>query len=429
MKLISSKEVGKNRWELEIEIEPEAFNKEVDKVYNRQKKNIVIPGFRKGKAPRNFIEKFYGEKVFFEDAINAIYPYAIDDAAKEANIKLVDDHIDFDVVKIGKKEGLVFKVKVTVMPEVTVDEYKGIEVKKEEVKSVEEKDIEEEIERVRNKNSRLITCDNDTEAKMGDNVRIDFEGYVDGEQFEGGTANDISLEIGSKQFIPGFEEQIIGHKVGDEFDIVVTFPKDYHVEKLVSKEATFKTKLNSIQRKELPEVDDDFVKDVSEFDTLQEYKEDLKKKLEERYKLEAANKFENAMMDSFINLVHADIPDALIKHKIKDLIKDFEYRLQLQNISLKDYIKYTGTTQEKIEEQFRPQAEQHVKLGLGLGKVAELENVSVTDEEIEEEYKHIAQHYRLKPEQVKNFVLKDDVVSDIKKRKVVEIIKKHCIEK
>lgn len=428
MKLRSSNKIETNRWELEIEIEPDVFSKEVDKVYNRQKNKITIPGFRKGKAPRAFIEKFYGEQVFYEDAINALYPDAMEAAAKEAGIEIVDDKIDFEMVKMSKEEGVIFKVKVTVMPEVSVENYKGIEVKKIESTEVTDKDIEDEIEKVRKKSARLVGCE-DGAAEMGDVTNIDFEGSVDGEKFEGGTADDVTLELGSGQFIPGFEEQIAGHKIGDEFEVKVTFPEDYHVPLLAGKEAIFKTKLNKIQKKELPEVNDEFVKDISEFDTLADYKADLKKKIEHHKKHAAEAAAENEMTEKFIELVKAEIPDALIKNKTKELVRDFEYRLQPQGITLKDYIKYTGMTEEKLQEQFKPQAEKHVKLELGLRKVAELEKVEVSDDEVEAEYKKIAEGYKLKPEQVKNFIRKDDVLADIKKRKVLEIIRNARVEK
>lgn len=277
MELKSSNKVDVNRWELEIAISPEQFEKEVEKVYNKQKGKISVPGFRKGKAPRAFIEKYYGSGVFYQDALNAIYPYAIDEAAKEAKIELVDDHIDFDIVKMSKEDGLIFKVKVTVMPEISVENYKGIEVKKAESVKVTEEDILNELKKIQDKNARLVTVD-EGKAEMGDVVNIDFIGSVDGTKFEGGSAEGISLTLGSKQFIEGFEEQVVGHEIGDEFEIKATFPKNYHVVDLAGKEAIFKTKLNKIQKKELPQIDDEFIRDISEFDTLDEYKVDLEKK-------------------------------------------------------------------------------------------------------------------------------------------------------
>lgn len=429
MELKSSKKVNVNRWELEISISAEDFSKEVDKVYNREKSKISVPGFRKGKAPRKFIEKYYGEQVFYEDAVNALYPYALEDAAKEAGIELVDDKIDFEVVHMNKEEGLDFKVKVTVMPEVSVENYKGIEVKKVGAVKVTKEDIDKEIEKLQERNARLITIEDDAPAEMGDIVNIDFEGFVDGEAFDGGAAEDMNLELGKKQFIEGFEEQVAGHKIGDEFDINVTFPENYHAVNLANKEAVFKIKLNKIQKKELPKADDDFVKDVSEFDTLKEFKDDLKKKLSESKKKHLEADSENEMIEKFIELVKADIPDALVKNKIKELLREFEYKLQAQGIGIKDYVKYTGMTEADLENTFRPQALNHVKLDLGLRKVAELENIEVSDEKIEKEYEKIAEQYKMKVEQIKKFVMSDDIKRDIVKSEALEIIRKNKVEK
>lgn len=429
MELKSSKKVDVNRWELEISISAEDFSKEVDKVYNREKSKISAPGFRKGKAPRKFIEKYYGEQVFYEDAVNALYPYALENAAKEAGIELVDDKIDFEVVHMNKEEGLDFKVKVTVMPEVSVENYKGIEVKKIGAVKVTKEDIDKEIEKLQERNARLITIEDDTPAEMGDIVNIDFEGFVDGEAFDGGAAEDMNLELGKKQFIEGFEEQVAGHKIGDKFDIKVTFPENYHAVNLANKEAVFKIKLNKIQKKELPKADDDFVKDVSEFDTLKEFKDDLKKKLSESKKKHLEADSENEMIEKFIELVKADIPDALVKNKIKELLREFEYKLQAQGIGIKDYVKYTGTTEADLENTFRPQALNHVKLDLGLRKVAELENIEVSDEKIEKEYEKIAEQYKMKVEQIKKFIMSDDIKRDIVKSEALEIIRKNKVEK
>ena len=429
MELKSSKKVDVNRWELEISISAEDFSKEVDKVYNREKSKISVPGFRKGKAPRKFIEKYYGEQIFYEDAVNALYPYALEDAAKEAGIELVDDKIDFEVVHMNKEEGLDFKVKVTVMPEVSVENYKGIEVKKVGAVKVTKEDIDKEIEKLQERNARLITIEDDAPAEMGDIVNIDFEGFVDGEAFDGGAAEDMNLELGKKQFIEGFEEQVAGHKIGDEFDINVTFPENYHAVNLANKEAVFKIKLNKIQKKELPKADDDFVKDVSEFDTLKEFKDDLKKKLSESKKKHLEADSENEMIEKFIELVKADIPDALVKNKIKELLREFEYKLQAQGIGIKDYVKYTGMTEADLENTFRPQALNHVKLDLGLRKVAELENIEVSDEKIEKEYEKIAEQYKMKVEQIKKFVMSDDIKRDIVKSEALEIIRKNKVEK
>lgn len=428
MKLVSSKKVDVNRYELEVEVSAEEFAKEVDKAYLKQKSKITIPGFRKGKAPRKFIEKFYGEQVFFEDAINAVYGPSVEAAAKEAGIELVDDKVDFEVVKLSKEEGLVYKVKVTVMPEVEVEGYKGIEVEKKAAPKILTKDVDERIKAIQEQNARLVTSE-DGKAEKGDVVDIDFEGYVDSEKFDGGTAQGVELEIGKGQFIAGFEDQIIGHKVGEEFEINVTFPETYHVASLASKPAVFKTKLNKIQKKDLPVVDDEFVKDVSEFENLEEFKKDIKKKLSDEAKAKNERETETEVMDKFLELIKAEIPEALVKNKAFELVREFEYRLKSQGIALKDYMAYTGLTVEKMVENFMPEAEKTVKVGLGLKKVAELEKISVSDEEIEKEYEAIAKAYSLKPEQAKRLVPAEGLKKDMISRKTVEFICKNAAKK
>ncbi len=429
MELRSSNKIDVNRWELEIAVPPEEFSKEVDKIYNRQRNKITVPGFRQGKAPRSFIEKYYGEQIFYEDAVNALYPYALDDAAKEAKIELVDDHIDFEIVKLSRDDGLIFKVKVTVMPEVTVENYKGIEVKKRKAEEITEKDINDELKMLQERNARLVTSE-DGAAEMGDTVNIDFEGSIDSELFEGGSAEGITLELGKKQFIEGFEGQVVGHKVGDEFEIKVKFPEDYHAPNLANKDAIFKTKLNKIQKKELPKIDDEFVKDISEFDTLEDFKADLKNKLSESKKNKAEIEAENELIEKFIELVKADIPDALVKRETKELIRDFEDRqLRSQGISLKDYTKYTGISEEKLEENFRSRALGYVKLNLGLKKVGQLENIEVSEEDIEKGYKKAAEKYRMTAEQIKKIIPKETLTKDVTEEKALEIIKNSKVEK
>lgn len=428
MKLVSSKKVDVNRYELEVEVSAEEFAKEIDKAYLKQKSKITIPGFRKGKAPRKFIEKFYGEQVFFEDAVNAVYGPSVEAAAKEAGIELVDDKVDFEVVKLSKEEGLVYKVKVTVMPEVEVEGYKGIEVEKKAAPKILAKDVDERIKAIQEQNARLVTSEDGT-AEKGDVVDIDFEGYVDSEKFDGGTAQGVELEIGKGQFIAGFEDQIIGHKVGEEFEINVTFPETYHVASLANKPAVFKTKLNKIQKKDLPVVDDEFVKDVSEFENLEDFKKDIKKKLSDEAKAKNERETETEVMDKFLELIKAEIPEALVKNKAFELVREFEYRLKSQGIAFKDYMAYTGLTVEKMVENFMPEAEKTVKVDLGLKKVAELEKISVSDEEIEKEYEAIAKAYSLKPEQAKRLVPAEGLKKDMISRKTVEFICKNAAKK
>ena len=427
MNLKSSKKVDVNRYELEVEISAEDFNKELSSIYQRNIKKIVVPGFRKGKAPKAFVEKYYGENVFFEDALNNLYPDAIEKAVEEAKLDIVEDKIDLEVEKMSKEDGVVFKAKITVMPEVEIDNYKGIEVSKKEVK-VEDEDVEKELKSVQERNGRLVTV-SDRAAQLGDSVVIDFEGFMDGKAFEGGKGDNFTLELGKKQFIEGFEDQIVGHNAGEEFEINVKFPEDYHAKNYAGKDATFKIKLHEIKMHELPELDDEFVKDVSEFDTLDEYKKDIKAKLLERTEKQAKDKKEGEMIEKLISLVKAEIPEALIKNKLRDLVRDFDYRMQSQGLKLADYLKYTGSKMEDLENNFRPQAESQVKLQLALKKIAEIENLIPTEEDIEKEYNKISEFYKMELDKVKNIVPVKDVEKDILSNKALEIVRENSVEK
>lgn len=428
MGLKASNKLETNRYELEIEVSAEDFAKAVDVAYNKQKGKITVPGFRKGKAPKSFIERYYGEQIFYEDAINELYPDALENASKEAGLELVDDHIDFELVKLDKKEGLIFKVKVTVMPEVTVENYKGIEVEHKPVPRVTAEKIDERLKAIQQQNARLVTSE-DGSVENGDVVNIDFEGSVDGVKFDGGTAEGVDLEIGKKQFIEGFEDQLIGHKNDEEFEINVTFPENYHVATLKGKPAVFKIKINKIQKKELPEIDDEFVKDISEFENLEDYKKDLKKKMSDENKQKVEREVLDEIMDKFISLVKAEIPEALIKNRAKELLRDFEYKLSMQGLKFEDYLKYTGSKLEDMIESYKPQAEKNVKLDLGIKKVAELEKIEVSDEDLEKEFEEIAKSYSMKPEQVKKFVRVEDVKKELISRKTIELIKDSAVEK
>lgn len=427
MYLKSSKKIDVNRYELEIEVSPEEFNKAVDEIYKREKSKINVPGFRKGKAPRAFIEKYYGEGIFFQDAINSIYPDLLEKASSEAELELVDDKIDFDLINASKKEGLHFKIKVTVMPEVEIGNYKGIEVSKREV-SFSEKDVEEELKSIQKRNGRLVTVENRS-AKLGDTVVIDFEGSIEGKKFEGGSAKNFTLELGKKQFIGDFEEQIVGHNSGDKFDVNVTFPENYHVEKFSNKNATFNVTLHEIKELELPNIDDEFIKDISEFDNLEQYKEDLKKKILKNKESKVQNDTENEMIEKLIKLVKADIPEALIKTKVKELVRDFEYRLQAQGIKFDDYLKYTDTKISKIEDTFRPQAESHVKLALALDKIAKIENIVPTEDDISQEYNKITKQYNMSLDKVKNIIRESDIKKDISSKKALDIVRDNIVIK
>lgn len=424
MNLKSSNKVDTNRYQLEIAVEPKEFESAVEKAYKKEAGKITIPGFRKGKAPRAFIEKYYGKEVFYDSAINSIYPDALDEAVKEANIEVIDDKIDFDIVEVGEN-GLIFKATLTVKPEVKIDNYKGIEVSPVNVEVTDE-DINDEIERVRERNSRLITVE-DREAQNGDIAIIDFEGFCDGVAFEGGKAEKYSLGLGEGQFIAGFEDQVIGHKPGEEFDIVVTFPEEYQAKDLAGKEAVFKIKLHEIKKKELPEVDDEFVKDVSEFDTLDQYKESLKNQLTEQFEKKAKDDVENQMIDKLIELVEAEVPEAMYNNKIKEMAREFEYRLKSQGLDINSYMKYTGMDSQKFKESFKPQAERQVKLRLALEKIADLENLEATEEDLENEYKKIAERYSMEIEKIKNIIPKSELTKDIVVEKAIDLVRDNSV--
>lgn len=420
MSLKSSNKVDTNRYQLEVEVAADVFEKAVDRAFHKESKKITIPGFRKGKAPRAFIEKYYGSQVFYEDAINEVYPTALDEAVKEAGLEFVEDKIDFDIVEVGKN-GLVFKATITTKPEVSIENYKGLEVKKMSTEVTEE-DVDKEIQRVRERNARMVTVE-DRAAQKDDIAVIDFEGFVDGTAFEGGKGENYSLTLGSGQFIPGFEDQVVGHNTGDEFDVNVTFPEDYQAEELKGKPAVFKVKLHEIKMKELPELDDDFVKDVSSFDTLDDYKADVKTHLTDSREKAAKDDVDNQLIDQLTELLQADIPAAMFENKINEDLREFGYRLQSQGLDFSTYLKYTGMDKDKIRDSFRPQAERQVKIRLALEKIAELENIQPTSEEIDAEYKKLAEAYQIDADKVKSFIPEEDLVKDIAVEKAIGIVR------
>ena len=426
MSLKSSNKVETNRYELEIEIAAEDFEKAVNKAFKKNVKKISVPGFRKGKAPRAFIEKYYGENVFYEDAVNGIYPSALQDAIDEAGLDVINDKIDFDVVKIGK-DGFDFNAVVTVKPEVEIENYKGIEVEHKPVE-VTEDDINKEIDRVRERNSRLVTVEGRS-TQESDIAVFDFIGFVDGKAFEGGEAENYSLKLGSGQFIPGFEDQMIGHNQGEEFEVNVTFPESYQEASLAGKPAVFKIKLHEIKNRELPELDDEFAKDVSEFDTLAEYRESVKKQLLDLKQRESDMDADDQMIDKVIELLKAEIPEAMFENKVEDIMRDFAYKLQSQGLTLDSYMKYTGLDNSAFKSQFRPQAERQVKLRLALDKIAELENISATPEELEEKYKSFAEQYKVDIEKIKEIVKEKDLLADIAAEKAVDFLRENCVSK
>ncbi len=424
MNLKSSKKLETNRYELEIEISKEDFSKAVDKAYRKNIKKISIPGFRRGKAPRAFVEKYYGENIFYEDAINSIYPEAVEEAVKEANLEVINDKVDFDIVEIGKDKGLTFKVALTVKPEVNMQNYKGIEIKAKPVEVTEE-EISKELEKQRERNARFIEV-TDRAAKDGDIVVIDFKGSVDGVAFDGGEGTNHSLKLGSKQFIEGFEEQIVGHKKDEDFSINVKFPEDYGAKDLAGKDAVFEIKLHEIKEKELPELDDEFVKDISEFDTLKEYKEDVKAKLLESKETESKNDIDNQIIDKVNELLEAEIPEAMFENKVNEDINDFARRLQSQGLDMKTYMQYTGLDNEKFKKEFRPMAERQVKLRLALEKISELEKLEPTTQEIENKYKEYAENYKMDVEKIRTFIPEKDIKMDLSCEKAIDFLRENA---
>lgn len=423
MELKSTKNVETNKYELQIEVSPEAFNEAINAVYKRESKKMNIPGFRKGHAPRAFIEKYYGEEVFFEAAVDHLYRPMVMEAVEKSELQVISIG-EFKVDEIGKDKGMQCTLTVITKPEASIEGYKGIEVTKEPV-AVTAEEIQAEIERVRERNSRIVTVE-DRAAENGDIAVIDFDGYVDGKQFDGGKAENYELTLGAGQFIPGFEEQVIGHKTGEDFDVNVTFPEDYHAEELKGKAAVFKIKLHEIKKKELPEVDDEFVKDVSEFDTLDDYKKDLEKNLTSRKEQAADAAVENQLVDAVIEKVTAEIPDEMVENEVDEMINSFAYRLQSQGLKLETYLQYTNMTTDNLRTEYKPQAERQVKLRLGLEKIAQLEEIKATEEETEEEYKKLADAYSMPLENVKKLVNPQDLGADIANRKVIDFLRENA---
>ena len=419
MSLTKSNKIETNKYELEISVDADKFNAAVDKAFRKNVGKINVPGFRKGKAPRSIVEKMYGEGVFYEDAVNMVYPEEYDAAVKEAKLEPVD-RADIEVVSIGK-DGFVFKAKITVKPEVEIGQYKGLEAKKIPF-AVSDEDVSVELGRLQERNSRLITVE-DRAAQKGDTAIIDFEGFVDGVAFKGGKGEKHPLELGSGQFIPGFEDQIVGHSTNDEFDVNVKFPDDYNVEDLKGKDATFKVKIHEIQKKELPALDDEFAKDVSEYNTLDELKAGIRKDIEEAKQHQSDENIENQLIEKIIGGMKAEIPEVMFDHSVESMISDFDYRLQSQGLNISSYLKYSGTTMEDFKKTFRPQAERQVKIRLALEKIAQLEAVEVTEEEFEKEYKKIAEHYHVDVDKIKTAFAKEDIEKDIKSNKAVDIVK------
>lgn len=409
--------------EIEFTSDKAAFDAACDKAYKKNVGSISVPGFRKGKAPKHIIEKMYGKGVFYDEALNEIVNPAFADAIKDQDFKMVSQP-EFDVVSIDD-DGVTFKAKFYVKPEVEITDYIGIPVTK-TVREASDEDADNEISDTQKRNSRQVEV-TDRAAQDGDIVVIDFDGYVDGKPFEGGKAEKYNLTLGSGQFIPGFEEQIVGKNIGDEFDVNVTFPAEYHAAELAGKPAVFKIKLHEIKFNELPALDDEFAKDVSEFDTFAEYKADVKAKIQDRYNKQADGEVEEQLIGALIEKLKAEIPEPMYVAETENFVRDFDGRLRMQGLDLKTYFKYTGLDLDALRKQMRPQAERQVKTRLALEKIVELEGIKPTDEEIAAEYDRIAKAYNMELDKVKEMVDEAAIAEDVAVKKAVDLVKEKAV--
>ena len=421
MSLIKKELTEKSGFVMEFSVSKEAFEKAENEAYKKNVKSINVPGFRKGKAPKSIIERMYGKGIFFEDAINACIPDAFEEAVKESGLQVVGTP-KFDLVSTDGD--IVLKAEGFVKPEVSIEGYLGIEAEK-KVEKVTDAEVEAELMRSRERNARMVDI-TDRAAMSGDTCNIDYEGSVDGVPFNGGKGEGHDLKLGSGAFIPGFEDQIVGKNIGDEFDVNVTFPEDYHAKELAGKAAVFKTKLNAIKFEELPEADDEFAKDVSEFDTLDEYKADIKAKMEKRNEDKAQGEFENALAEALMEKLVAEIPEPMFEAETENFVRDYDTRLRQSGLDLNTYFKYTGLTLDALRQQMRPQAEKQVKVRLALEKIASLENLSVSDEEVLAEYERISKAYNVPVDQIKGMVLAEDIKADLLVARAMDLVKENA---
>lgn len=419
MALKSSNKIDTNTYEIELTIDSDSFKKACTQAYLKDRKNIQLPGFRKGKATQGMIEKMYGEGVFFEDALDILYPTAVSEAFEEAGLEVVDAPFDLEVPVMSKNDGVEMKMKVTTYPEVKLGDYKGLKVAKLSTEASDE-DVDNELKAMQDRNSRLIVAD-DREAQNGDTVTIDFEGFVDGVAFDGGKGENYPLELGSGSFIPGFEDQVAGHKIDEEFDVNVTFPTEY-AEELAGKDAVFKCKIHEIKAKELPELDDEFAKDVSEFDTLDELKADLKKQISEKKAEDAKRDMENQLLEQICENMEVEIPECMFTKRQDEMVQDYSYRLRSQGLDLDTYLKYLGQDIDSFKETFKDGAEKQVKVAIALRAIIEAENIEATEEDINAEAEKIGAQYGMDAEQVKKVLAAEQIADDVKRNKAVDII-------
>lgn len=420
MNLTGKNQKETNRFELTFEVPAEDFQKAIEDAYHANRSRYNVPGFRRGKAPRSYIERYYGESVFYEDAVDKLFRPAVSDAIEASELEVI--HVgQADVTDIGRETGVKFSVEVVTKPEIEIRDYKGIEAKK-HLHPVTDEDVEKELGRVQDRNSRMVTVD-DRAAETGDTVDIDYEGFCEGVAFDGGKAENYSLNLGSNTFIPGFEDQIVGHSTGDEFDVNVTFPEEYHAENLKGKPAVFKVKLHEIKKKELPELDDEFAKDVSEFDTLEQYKADIREHLTKDREQAANAEVENQIVEALVAKVEGEIPPEMYDNEAEENVNSFAYRLQAQGLELQTYLKYTGMDVNALKEQFKPQAEQQVKIRLALEKIAANENLEPTEEAVAGEFKKMAEAYQMEEDRVRELVGDTQVKADLRSQMALDFVK------
>ena len=417
MEIISQNNTATNTTAIEFSFTAEEFENAISAAYNKRKKSITVPGFRKGKAPRKVIEAQYGESVFYDDAVNSLYNQNIVAVIDKTGLDVVDVE-NTEVVEVSKENGVKFKADIITKPVVEISDYKGLEVKK-TTKTVDDAAVDAEIDKIRNRNARSISVE-DRAAQIGDTAVIDFEGFLYGVAFEGGKGEKFPLELGSGSFIPGFEEQVAGKNIGEDFDVNVTFPEHYQAENLAGKPAVFKCKLHEIKGKELPNVDDEFVKDVSEFDTLDEYKADIKSKLKKAAADEASTNLDNALVDAVIGKMKAEVPQVMYQRRIDEIVREWSAR---NRISVEDYLKYTGVTMDQFRANFTEVAKRQVDLRLALEKIAELENITVSDEDVEKEYADMAEQYKMEADKIKAAVPADAIKNDLKIEKALDLVR------
>lgn len=425
---VQVEKLEKNMAKLTIEVSAEEFDAAIEQAYQKDKKKISLPGFRKGKAPRKMIEKMYGTGVFYEDAANIVIPKAYSEAAKECGEEIVSQP-EISVTQIGAGQPFIFTAEVALKPAVTLGDYKGVEVEKTPVE-VSEEEVDKEVDKERENNSRTIDVD-DRAVEKGDMIKLNFEGFVDGTPFEGGKAEDYSLTIGSGSFIPGFEDQLIGAKIGEEVEVNVTFPEEYHAAELKGKPAVFKCTVNEIKVKELPEADDEFAKDVSEFDTLAEYKDDIRAKLLEKKTADAKREKQNKTVAKAVENATMEIPEAMITEQVRRMVDDFARRLQSQGLSMDQYMQFTGLTMDALAQQMRPEALKRIQNSLVLEAIAKAENIEVSDEKVNEEIEKMAAAYKMEADKLKELIgdaEKEQMKSDLAIQAAVDMITDAAVE-